>query len=972
MIPMQKLTSKSALVFFISIGLLGCGGPNQPAASGKLESESSPAHAPAIAPAQSGVNYGQEVSRKVYRPDEIVSVLKNGMVVIAKKVPSPVVSVRAYVMAGGIYEKQWLGGGLSHLLEHLVAGGSNQRRSELENLSLLQAVGNDSNAYTTFDHTAYFVNTTAEHLDQAVDLVSGWVLGAKITPEEYTRERQVVQRELEMGKGEPDRVFEEAIERNRYHVSPARVPVIGYQAVIQGISRDDVYAYYKLAYQPNNMVFAVAGDLDPEKMLQSVERYVADAPPGRVFSHTIEEEPPVLAPRTLVQTFPKLGQARLELGFPTIKLTNPDLYALDLLATVLARGDSSILAEQVRDTGLVSGISADDQTPEYVQGTFGIDMELDSAKIPAATKAVLGILDQIKKEGVPEDRLKAAKTQMKASRAYSLQTAEQIVESMADDYMSTGDPHFSDQYVERIQQVTSDQLKAVAAKYLSTRRMLTTCLLPQESMGKDGLAGAEAMLRKLTQPTEAQASAAKSSDVHRLVMKDGTIVLLKRVASSPMVVINLYALGGITAEDPQTNGLGSLTMMTVPRGTKTRSAQQIAEFFDSVGGDIETLCGNNTWNWQSICLRDDFPKTIEVFADLVKNPSFPDDQVNPIRQRLLAAIEEQDANWRDQAMRFFRKTYFSPRNEPYQFTALGTSANVSKFTPAQMRQWYENKVLKGKRVLAVYGDIDPDKAQSLIAAQFGGIETSAPAAPASNSSPSATDHESAKPSIDVREVAINPSHNPQAGVFIGFDADPVIGAAEQYPLTVADTLCSGYGYPTGYIFETLRGKGLVYDANAMIFSGQSSKLPGTFIVYAGCDPKNVNAVIDDILLNMARLQGSAEDIQPQWFDRAKKLIVTADAMNNETAAAQAQTAALDELFGLGFDYHAHFADSINAVRLPSVQDVARRRLRSCVITVTTSAPDQVQVRKGPRTYDSFPPVDLTPKGVTHDSGAAGH
>src|ERR1051325_7642261 len=73
----------------------------------------------------SGENCGEEVSRLVYEKDEIVSVLKNGMVVIAKRVPSPAVAVRGYVMAGGIYEGQWLGGGLSHLLEHLVAGGTN-------------------------------------------------------------------------------------------------------------------------------------------------------------------------------------------------------------------------------------------------------------------------------------------------------------------------------------------------------------------------------------------------------------------------------------------------------------------------------------------------------------------------------------------------------------------------------------------------------------------------------------------------------------------------------------------------------------------------------------------------------------------------------------------------------------------------------------------------------------------------------
>ena len=109
-----------------------------------------------------------------------------------------------------------------------------ERRSEAENRNLLQQIGNNSNAYTTEDRTAFFVNTTPPHLDQAVDLVTGWLLGAKITVPEYRREYQVVQRELEMGKGEPDREFYYIADMNRYHVSPARVPVIGTRPTRRG------------------------------------------------------------------------------------------------------------------------------------------------------------------------------------------------------------------------------------------------------------------------------------------------------------------------------------------------------------------------------------------------------------------------------------------------------------------------------------------------------------------------------------------------------------------------------------------------------------------------------------------------------------------------------------------------------------------------------------------------------------------
>ena len=108
-------------------------------------------------------------------------------------------------------------------------------------------------------------------------------------------------------------------------------------------------------------------------------------------------------------------------------------------------------------------------------------------------------------------------------------------------------------------------------------------------------------------------------------------------------------------------------------------------------------------------------------------------------------------------------------------------------------------------------------------------------------------------------------------------------------------------------------------------------------------------------------------MQPDWFERSKKLITTADALDNETAAAQAQISALDELFGLGYDYHSHFQNRINAVRIEDVQSIASRLLRQCVITVTTEKPEMVHVKAGERTYEKFPPVDLTPRGIQHDT-----
>ncbi|HWE00762.1 MAG TPA: pitrilysin family protein [Tepidisphaeraceae bacterium] len=919
--------------------------------------------------------YGVEAYRLISEKDEIVSVLRNGMVVITKRIASPVVAVRCVALTGGIYEKQWLGGGLSHLLEHLVAGGSSERRSEAENRDLLQRIGNNSNAYTTEDNTSFFINTTPEHMEQAVDLVTGWVLGAKITVPEYKREYQVVQRELEMGKGEPDRQFYYLSAMNRYRVSPARVPVIGYQEVIQRLTRDDVYTYYKMAYQPNNMVFAVAGNLEPEAMLAAVRKNVAGAPPGRVFSHNIEAEPPVLTRRTQVCAFPKLGQARLMLGFPSVTLNSPDLYALDLLATILGGGESSVMTEALRDRQqLVSGVEVSDDTPPYVTGTFDVEMQLDPEKVPQATAAALKILDGVKKEGVDGERLKRAKMQFRAARVKKFQTAEDIAASLADDYRTTGDIHFQDKYVDRADQVTVEQIKAVARKYFDDGKLITTAMFPSEWLGAKGLPQAEDILRPLSPASQpAQSQPAVASAVERIELENGTILLFKRVTTSPTVVIDMYSLGGVTAEDAGDNGLGNLAMQMLMRGSKTMDSEKIAEFFDATGGEMATACGKDTWSWSAECLKGDFARTMSVYADIVNHPAFDEAQLAPMKNRIVAAIKGEDADWTQQAIRFFKKEYYGPSNSPYQFLSEGTRQNAEKFTIQQVRDWYEKKILASRRVVAIYGDVDADAAKNLAAELLGKgpkPEIAKPAAP--DRAVKAPDTAPAAASIDVQSVKVNKTEQEGiAGVVIGFKADTVIGAPDWYEFAMAKTLTGGYTYPTGYLFETLRGKGLVYVVESQNSAGRAPNLPGTFLVFAGCDPAKVNEVVELCLENIGRLQGNGNDINATWYKRAKELIVVADAMEHETPAAQAASAALDEIHGLGYKWHDQFADKIKTVEMNQVQALARRRLRDCIVTISTPVPDAVTVKAGRRMYPSFPPVDLTPRGVQHDTGAGG-
>ena len=273
---------------------------------------------------------------------------------------------------------------------------------------------------------------------------------------------------------------------------------------------------------------------------------------------------------------------------------------------------------------------------------------------------------------------------------------------------------------------------------------------------------------------------------------------------------------------------------------------------------------------------------------------------------------------------------------------------MAKFTPEQLQQWYSDHVLHAPRVLAIYGDIDLAKAEQIAKSKFGSgpaVGNDKPAPPASVDDGAIAPKPEDKPGVEVDRVEVQKTEQPLAGIFIGYDSSSVIGDPANYSIDVANTMCSGFGYPTGYLFETLRGRGLVYEVAAQNWPGRNTKLPGTFFAYAGCDPDKVNEVVDLMLENIARLQGTDADMQRDWFARSKELMTTSDALDHETPASQATQAALDELYGLGYDYHSKFASRINAVTLPDVREIARRRLRRCVVTICTPAPTSCRLRR---------------------------
>ncbi len=306
--------------------------------------------------------------------------LKNGMTVVIKENhAAPVVTAVMYVRAGHIFEEEYLGAGISHYCEHLVAMGTTTNRTEAEADEILTMLGGASNAYTTSDHTAYYISTSKEHLETAIDLVSDWVLHNAMDPHEVEREHGVITREIEMGDDEPRRRIGKLYNAAMFVKHPEHHPTIGYKDVFLELTRDDVVAYYERMYVPNNMIFVIAGDLDAQETLGLVRKYCAAAERKPLRQIYLQTDPVQMGTRRVDDEM-DIETTYMMMGWRTIKVTHPDLYALHLLEDILSRGESSRLIKSVRnDQQLVHTISASSYNPCYNAADFTVLSTLDIA-----------------------------------------------------------------------------------------------------------------------------------------------------------------------------------------------------------------------------------------------------------------------------------------------------------------------------------------------------------------------------------------------------------------------------------------------------------------------------------------------------------------------------------------------------------------------------------------------------------------
>src|SRR5207253_10836588 len=407
--------------------------------------------------------------------------LANGLTLIVQEDRSaPVASVQAWCAAGSTTEDKHLGAGLSHILEHMLFKGT-KTRSTNEIAQKIQDVGGYINAYTSFDRTVFWIDVPKDGVQTALAVLSDAMMNSTLPPEEYAKEQEVIRREFAMGLDDPDRqagllLFATAYQRHRY-----RLPVIGEIEIYNQLTQEQVMQYYKSRYVPNNLTFIVVGDVDGEKIHQQLADFFKAYPEKALKPVFVPEEPPQLGQREVHNEF-ATELTRLSLAWHIPELTHPDVPAVDLLSGILGDGRSSRLYRKVREeSGLAYSVSAFSYTPGD-PGLFGIDATVDPKKREPAEQLALRIVDEVKQTGVTADELKKAKKMTLSHHLDALTTMRGQASDIGSNWLLTRDLNFSRHYLDAVQKVTLDDIKRVAATYLTENNLTVISLNPKGSL----------------------------------------------------------------------------------------------------------------------------------------------------------------------------------------------------------------------------------------------------------------------------------------------------------------------------------------------------------------------------------------------------------------------------------------------------------------------------------------------------------
>lgn len=415
--------------------------------------------------------------------------LSNGMqVVVIPDHRAPVVTHQVWFKTGSADDPRDAGG-IAHFFEHLMFRGTPKVPDQKFD-AILSRNGGDNNANTSYDRTVYYERIASDRLALAMELDSDRMENLIISDQTVPSERNVILEERnQRTDNNPDAKFWEQMYSALYLAHPYGIPVIGWRSEIEGLTLEEAQAFYKANYGPNNAILVVAGDVTVAEVKKLAEKYYGPMKPRELAKRVRPQEPPPIAARRVAMKDPQVGVptfARLYLAPSYTSAKDGEAYALTVMSYILGgTGDSSrlglALAKRDKIVSSVQSWYDGDGIDDRMVGVYA--QPSDGKTLADVETAVDGEIAKFIAEGPTEEEMARAKTVLLANAIYAKDNAEGLANYYGEGLTYGLTVEDLEAWPDRINAVTADQVKAVAAKYLKPERSVTGTLEPD---GKGG------------------------------------------------------------------------------------------------------------------------------------------------------------------------------------------------------------------------------------------------------------------------------------------------------------------------------------------------------------------------------------------------------------------------------------------------------------------------------------------------------
>ena len=645
--------------------------------------------------------------------------LPNGLkLLVYEDHKAPIVAVNVWYHVGSKNEKQGKSG-FAHLFEHLMFNGSENFKDDYFQ-ALERIGGTDVNGTTNSDRTNYFQNVPVAALDQVLFLESdrmGHLLG-NIDQELLDEQRGVVQNEKRQGENQPYGKQWDLLTKAMYPKGhPYSWTVIGEMEDLNAASVEDVHEWFKTYYGTSNAVIAIAGDVNPQEIYAKVLSYFGDIPSGPTIERQ-EVNVPVHNGDTYQVYEDRVPETRILLAWNTPELGNKEDVQFDLISAILSSGKNSRLYKKLVYEDQTASSAVSFQASSEIASNFITYVNVKpggNAEIVKAT--LLAELDNFIKNGPTEAELKRVKASYFADFIKGLERIGGF--GGTSDILASNETFFGDasnykKTLKYVQDATIEDLKATAQKWLTKGKHTLICNpFPEYSIVKSSV-------DRTKIPTVGTPKSANFPELERAKLSNGLKIILAKREGVPTIVMNLMVNAGYKSDHISSPGTAALAMNLLDEGTKEFNALQINEKLQLLGANLSSYSDQDISNVYMNTLKPSFDASLGLFADVILNPAFPNNEFERLKTEQINGIRNEKSQPITMALRVMNK-YLYGEGHPYSnpYTGSGYEATVEKLTREDIIKFYDTWMKPNNATLVVTGDIDMKELKSKLEKSLG-------------------------------------------------------------------------------------------------------------------------------------------------------------------------------------------------------------------------------------------------------------